>query len=51
MFESEGVKTKVEPTGKIFPASDKALDVLNALLRRLERSGAALAARRTGREN
>lgn len=43
MFESEGVATKVEPTGKIFPASDKALDVLNALLRRAERSGVALA--------
>ena len=28
MFEAEGVATKVEPTGKIFPASDKALDVL-----------------------
>ncbi len=44
MFEAEGVKTKVEPTGKIFPASDKASDVLDALLRRLERSGAVLAA-------
>ena len=43
LFESEGVATKVEFTGKIFPASDKALDVLNALLRRLERSGAELA--------
>jgi predicted Rossmann fold flavoprotein len=43
LFEAEGVATKVEPTGKIFPASDKALDVLNALLRRLERSGAVLA--------
>jgi len=43
LFESEGVATKVESTGKIFPASDKALDVLNALLRRVERSGAVLA--------
>lgn len=42
-FEAEGVATKVEETGKIFPVSDKALDVLNALLRRLERSGAILA--------
>jgi predicted Rossmann fold flavoprotein len=41
-FEGEGVATKVEETGKIFPVSNKALDVLNALLRRLERSGAAL---------
>lgn len=43
LFEAEGVATKVEETGKIFPVSNKALDVLNALLRRLERSGATLA--------
>ncbi len=43
LFEAEGVKTKKEPTGKIFPASDKAADVLQALLRRLQRSGATLA--------
>ena len=43
MFEAEGVATKVEATGKIFPASDKAFDVLGALLRRLERSGCVLA--------
>src|SRR5438105_14584306 len=30
-FEAEGVATKVEETGKIFPVSDRALDVLNAL--------------------
>lgn len=41
-FENEGVATKVEETGKIFPVSDKALDVLAALLRRLHRSGAHL---------
>ncbi len=41
-FESEGVPTKVEPTGKVFPVSNKASDVLAALLRRLERSGAQL---------
>jgi predicted Rossmann fold flavoprotein len=41
-FHAEGVLTKVEETGKIFPQSDKALDVLNALLRRLHRSGASL---------
>src|SRR2546425_3378036 len=39
-FESEGVATKVEETGKIFPVSNKAIDVLDALLRRLQRSGA-----------
>src|SRR5438105_9497770 len=35
LFESEGVATKVEETGKVFPVSNKALDVLNALLGRL----------------
>lgn len=43
LFEAEGVATKVEETGKIFPVSNKALDVLNALLARLKRSGATLA--------
>lgn len=43
LVEAEGVATKVEPTGKVFPASDRAADVLTALLRRLKRSGAALA--------
>ncbi|REK09897.1 MAG: NAD(P)/FAD-dependent oxidoreductase [Planctomycetota bacterium] len=43
LFESEGVPTKTESTGKIFPQSDKAADVLAALLRRLERSGCTLA--------
>jgi predicted Rossmann fold flavoprotein len=43
LFEAEGVATKVEETGKVFPVSDRAADVLDALLRRLERSGAALA--------
>src|SRR5437016_6378854 len=43
LFESEGVPTKVEETGKVFPVSNKASDVLEALLRRLRRSGATLA--------
>lgn len=43
LFEDEGVATKVEDTGKVFPVSNKATDVLSALLRRLERSGAQLA--------
>src|SRR5438128_12615774 len=43
LFEAEGVATKVEETGKIFPVSNRAADVLNALLRCLERSGATLA--------
>jgi predicted Rossmann fold flavoprotein len=42
-FENEGVLTKVEETGKVFPVSNKAVDVLDALLRRLRRSGAVLA--------
>src|SRR3984893_11002392 len=41
-FEAEGVATKIEETRKIFPVSNKALDVLDALLRRLRRSGASL---------
>jgi predicted Rossmann fold flavoprotein len=43
LFEADGVPTKVEPTGKVFPVSNRALDVLDALLRRLHRSGATLA--------
>jgi predicted Rossmann fold flavoprotein len=42
LFEDEGVPTKVEANGKIFPVSDRALHVLAALERRLERSGACL---------
>lgn len=38
-FNAEGVATKVEETGKIFPVSDRAMDVLNALLNRLDRAG------------
>ena len=43
LVEQEGVATKVEETGKVFPVSDRATDVLAALLRRFERSGAVLA--------
>jgi predicted Rossmann fold flavoprotein len=43
LIEAEGVPTKTEATGKIFPVSDKAADVLGALMRRLERSGCVLA--------
>jgi predicted Rossmann fold flavoprotein len=42
LIEAEGVPTKVEETGKIFPVSNRASDVLDALVRRLERSGARL---------
>lgn len=43
LFAAEGLATKVEPTGKVFPASDRALDVQQALLRMLGRAGAELA--------
>ena len=42
-LESAGVATKVEETGKVFPCSNRAQDVLDALLRRLHDSGAQLA--------
>src|SRR5271165_7116587 len=42
LFEAEGVATKIEETGKVFPVSNRAADVLEALLRRLHRSGAEL---------
>lgn len=40
LFEDEGLATKIEGNGKVFPLSDRATDVLDALLRRLARSGA-----------
>jgi predicted Rossmann fold flavoprotein len=43
LFETEGVATKIEETGKVFPVSNRAADVLAALLRLLHRSGATLA--------
>jgi predicted Rossmann fold flavoprotein len=43
LFHAEGLETKVEPGGKVFPQSNRAIDVLNALVRRLKRSGAELA--------
>src|SRR6476620_8388355 len=39
LFRCEGVATKVEPGGKIFPSSDRAIDVRDALVRRAVRSG------------
>jgi predicted Rossmann fold flavoprotein len=41
-FEHLGVATKVESTGKVFPVSDRALDVRDALVRQLEQAGARL---------
>jgi predicted Rossmann fold flavoprotein len=43
LIEAEGVATKVEDTGKVFPVSTRAVDVLDALMARLRRSGATLA--------
>jgi predicted Rossmann fold flavoprotein len=43
LLQAEGLATKIEPGGKIFPKSDRAADVHNALLCRLGRSGAKLA--------
>lgn len=45
-FAAEGVPAKVEENGKVFPRSDRAADILAALLRVAERSGARLAASR-----
>lgn len=39
LMEAEGVPSKVEPGGKVFPASDHALDVCQALVRIVTRSG------------
>lgn len=45
LLQAEGVSAKIETdTGKVFPASDRASDVLAALLRRLKKSGCILAA-------
>jgi len=41
-FEAEGVALKIEANGKIFPVSNRAVDVLAALVGRLKRSGARL---------
>ncbi len=41
-FHSLGVMTKVETSGKVFPVSDRALDVRDALVRRLNTAGAQL---------
>ena len=41
-IEAQGVKTKVEPTGKIFPVSDRAIDVRDALVRLAREAGAVI---------
>jgi predicted Rossmann fold flavoprotein len=42
MFEKAGVPTKVEANGKIFPVSDKAAQVLEALVKIVDRSATEL---------
>ena len=42
MLREEGVETKVESTGKIFPISNRAIDVRDALVRIAKRSGATI---------
>ncbi|MEM8733835.1 MAG: aminoacetone oxidase family FAD-binding enzyme, partial [Planctomycetota bacterium] len=42
MFDSLGVPTKVEETGKVFPVSNRAIDVRDALVRRAESAGVTL---------
>src|ERR671916_576123 len=42
LFEAEGVATKIEGNGKVFPVSDKATEVLAALTARLGPAGATL---------
>ena len=37
LLEKEGVKTKVERGGRIFPVSDKSIDVLEALIKILKK--------------
>ncbi len=41
-FEASGLATKVEATGKIFPVSDSAADVLAAIVAQVERAGATV---------
>lgn len=42
MFNQLGVATKIEATGKIFPQSDRAVEVRDALLRRAVAAGAEI---------
>ncbi len=41
-FEELGVELKLEPTGKYFPVTDRAQDVLDALIARVHRAGVKL---------
>lgn len=41
LFESLGVPTKIERGGRVFPVSDRAVDVVDALVRHAKKSGAS----------
>ena len=41
-FHQEGVETKIESTGKIFPVSNRAIDVRDALVRMAQKAGAEI---------
>lgn len=41
-FHREGVETKIESTGKIFPVSNRAIDVRDALVRMARKAGAEI---------
>ena len=43
LFKAEGVDTYADSDGKVWPVSERASHVLDAMMRRLNRSGAALA--------
>lgn len=43
LVEAEGVPTKIEETGKVFPVSNRATDILAAFLARLERTSCSMA--------
>ena len=42
LLEDEGVKTKIERGNRVFPESDKAVDVVDAFVRNAEKSGAKI---------
>lgn len=44
LIEAQGVETKIESTGKIFPRSDRAIDVRDALVSMATDAGASLTA-------
>lgn len=41
-FEKNGVTTKIENNGRAFPASNRALDILNTLTEKIKKSGALI---------